>query len=57
MKELKENGSIKNAVVTLVSDRPFYEGQSNDEIYKYFREEYIAYGDVFKPTGKILNIL
>ena len=30
MKELKENGFIKNAVVTLVSDRPFYEGRSND---------------------------
>lgn len=51
MEELKENGFKKNAVVTLVSDRPFYQGQKNDGIYKYFREEYKVYGDIFKPTG------
>lgn len=51
MEELKENGFIKNAVVTLVSDRPFYKGLNNDGIYKCFREEYRVYGDVFKPTG------
>ena len=51
IEELKENGFKKNAVVTLVSDRPFYQGRKNDGIYKYFREEYKVYGDIFKPTG------
>jgi hypothetical protein len=51
MEELKENGFKKNALVTLVSDRPFYEGRNNDGIYKCFREEYKVYGDIFKPTG------
>ena len=51
MEELKESGFTKNAVVTLVSDRPFYVGRSNNGIYKYFRDEYRVYGDIFKPTG------
>ncbi|MBU5257242.1 hypothetical protein [Tissierella praeacuta] len=51
MEELKENGFTKNVMVTLVSDRPFYEGRNNDGIYKYFRDEYKVYGDIFKPTG------
>ena len=37
--------------MVLVSDRPFYQGKSNEGIYKYFREEFIVYGEVFKPTG------
>lgn len=28
-----------------------YEGRSNQGIYKYFRNEYMVYGDVLKPTG------
>lgn len=51
MEELKEKGFIKTAVVVLVSDRPFYEGSSNHGIYKYFREEYGVYGEIYKPTG------
>ena len=51
MEQLKENGFTKTAVVVLVSDRPFYEGRSNQGIYKYFRNEYRVYGNVFKPTG------
>ena len=51
MEELKKNGFKKNAVVALVSDRPFYQGRKNDGIYKYFREEYKVYGDILKPTG------
>lgn len=51
MEELKENGFIKNAVVALVSDRPFYEGRNNNGIYRYFRDEYKVYGNIFKPTG------
>lgn len=51
MEELKENGFTKTAIVVLVSDRPFYEGRSNQGIYKYFREEYQAYGEIYKPTG------
>ena len=51
MEELKENGFAKNAVVILVSDRPFYADQRNNGIYKYFRDEYRVYGDIFKPTG------
>ena len=51
MEELKESGFTKTAVVVLVSDRPFYEGRSNGGIYKYFREEYQVYGEIYKPTG------
>jgi hypothetical protein len=51
MEQLKENGFTKTAVVVLASDRPFYEGRSNQGIYKYFRNEYMVYGDVLKPTG------
>ena len=36
MEELKENGFTKTAVVVLVSDRPFYQGRSNQGIYRYF---------------------
>lgn len=56
MEELKESGFTKTAVVVLVSDRPFYEGRSNSGIYKYFREEYRVYGDVYKPTGRLKGI-
>ena len=51
MEELKDRGFNKTAAVTLVSDRPFYEGRSNQGIYKYFREECAVYGQIFKPTG------
>lgn len=51
MEELKESGFTKTAVVVLVSDRPFYEGRSNQGIYKYFRKEYQVYGKIYKPTG------
>jgi hypothetical protein len=55
MEELKERGFKKNAVIALVSDRPFYSGQNNEGIYKYFRVEYRVYGDIFKPTGSMRN--
>ncbi|WP_312355184.1 hypothetical protein [Aminipila sp.] len=51
LEELKDRGFNKTATVTLVSDRPFYEGRNNEGIYKYFREEYAVYGQIFKPTG------
>jgi hypothetical protein len=53
MEELKERGFNKTATVTLVTDRPFYEGRNNEGIYKYFREEYAVYGQIFKPTGPL----
>lgn len=53
MEELKDRGFNKTATVTLVSDRPFYEGRNNEGIYKYFREEYAVYGQIFKPTGSM----
>jgi hypothetical protein len=53
MEELKDRGFNKTATVTLVSDRPFYEGRNNEGIYKYFREEYAVYGQIFKPTGTL----
>ena len=53
MEELKDRGFNKTATVTLVSDRPFYEGRNNEGIYKYFREEYAVYGQIFKPTGPL----
>ncbi|WML32441.1 hypothetical protein RCG24_11565 [Neobacillus sp. OS1-32] len=49
--ELKSRGFTKTATVTLVSDRPFYEGRNNKGIYKFFREEHAVYGSIFKPTG------
>lgn len=51
MEELKESGFTKTAVVALVSNSPFYEGRSNQGIYRYFREEYRVYGEIYKPTG------
>lgn len=51
MEELKSRGFTKTATVTLVSDRPFYEGRNNEGIYKFFREEYSVYGSIFKATG------
>lgn len=53
MEELKDRGFNKTAAVTHVSDRPFYEGRNNQGIYKYFREEYVVYGQIFKPTGPL----
>ncbi|MBP7509363.1 MAG: hypothetical protein KA807_16240 [Prolixibacteraceae bacterium] len=53
MEELKYRGFNETAVVTLVSDRPFYEGRNNQGIYSYFREEYTIYGQIFKPTGPL----
>lgn len=51
MEELKSRGFTKTATVTLVSDRPFYEGHNNEGIYKFFREERSVYGSIYKPTG------
>lgn len=51
MEQLKERGFVKTYCVTLVSDKPFYQGKVNNGIYKYFREEFAVYGDVYKPTG------
>lgn len=51
MEELKSRGFTKTATVTLVSDKPFYEGRNNKGIYKFFREEHSVYGSIFKPTG------
>ena len=56
MEELKDRGFNKTAVVILVSDRPFYEGRNNEGIYKYFREEYAVYGQIFKPTGHLKGV-
>jgi len=55
MEELKERGFTKTACLVLVSDRPFHEGKVNTGIYKYFREEYAVYGDIYKPTGPSKN--
>lgn len=51
MEELISRGFTKTATVTLVSDKPFYEGRNNKGIYKFFREEHFVYGSIFKPTG------
>ncbi len=56
MEELKDRGFNKTACVVLVSDRPFYEGRINDGIYRYFRQEYAVYGDIYKPTGRAKNV-
>ncbi|MEC0369336.1 hypothetical protein [Paenibacillus chibensis] len=52
MEQLKDRGFNNTASVTLVSRRPFYEGKSNHGIYRYFREEYSIYGDIYRPTGQ-----
>ena len=52
MEELKALGFTKTCCVVLVSDRPFYQGNINEGIYRYFREEFSVYGDVFKHTGQ-----
>ena len=34
-----------------VSYFSIYQGRSNQGIYRYFREEYQVYGEIYKPTG------
>jgi phosphoglycerol transferase MdoB-like AlkP superfamily enzyme len=51
MEQLKELGFTNTFAVTLVGDRPFYQGSFNEGIYKYFREEHMVYGRINKPTG------
>lgn len=51
MEELKGLGFTKTACVVLVSDKPFYQGKNNHGIYKFFREDYVVHGDIYKPTG------
>ncbi len=51
MEQLKERGFTNTCCSVLVSDRPFYQGKLNEGIYKYFREEFSVYGEIFKPTG------
>lgn len=55
LEELKERGFQKTAFLALVKDKPFYMGQRNIGIYKFFRNEYALYGDIFKPTGALKN--
>lgn len=55
MEELRGLGFTKTACVVLVSDKPFYQGKNNNGIYKFFREEYAVYGDIYKPTGSGKN--
>lgn len=55
MEELKERGFTKTACVVMVSDKPFYEGKVNNDIYKYFKKEFTVYRDVYKPTGATKN--
>lgn len=52
MEQLKEQGFTNSFAVALVNSRPFYEGNNNEGIYKYFRKEYKVYGEIRKPTGK-----
>lgn len=51
MEELKIEGFTNTYAITLVCDRPFYQGNINNGIYRYFREDHIVYGSVYKPTG------
>ena len=55
MEELRERDFTKTYCVTLVSDKPFYQGKVNTGIYRYFREEFSVYGDIFKLTGPCKN--
>lgn len=55
MEQLKELGFTNTFAITLVSDKPFYQGSMNEGIYKYFREEYKVYGRINKPTGSAKN--
>lgn len=55
MEQLKERGFTRNYCVALVSDKPFYDGKVNTGIYKYFREDRVVYGSIYKPTGQNKN--
>ncbi|MEK6989604.1 hypothetical protein NST08_05045 [Paenibacillus sp. FSL K6-1566] len=55
MEELRRLGFAKTACVALVSGKPFYQGKNNNGIYKFFREEYAVYGEIYKPTGSGKN--
>ncbi len=51
--ELLKLSFTKTFAVVLVKDRPFYTGNNNSGIYRYFREEKRVYGTIKKPTGTI----
>jgi hypothetical protein len=53
MKELKDEGFDGTYCLTLVKDKLFYSGRTEDGIYSYFRgENPVVYGEIEKPTGK-----
>jgi len=56
MEQLKERGFVNTFSVALVSDKPFYQGNLTEGIYKYFRNEFCIYGEIYKPTGSGKNI-
>jgi len=55
MEEVKDRGFTATACVVLVSDKLFFDGKRKNGIYKYFRDEYSIYGDIYKPTGAKKN--
>ena len=48
---MKGKWFYENSCSSTCIGQAFYEGRSNQGIYKYFRNEYRVYGNVFKPTG------
>ena len=55
MEQLKELGFDRTFCVSIVSSRPFYQGNDNYGVYKFFREEFSVYGNIYKPTGEDKN--
>ena len=56
MEELKALGFTSTAAVTLVDDKPFYNGENKSGIYQYYRGEQPIHGTVYRPTGSTKGI-
>jgi hypothetical protein len=52
LEEIARQGSALGLFVMVVEDRLFYEGGSDELIYKYFRKSVPITGLIRKPTGK-----
>ena len=51
MEQLKNSGFTNTYCMTLVYDRAFYQGPTQDGIYAYFRNGKPVGGTITKPTG------
>lgn len=55
MEELKELGFDKTYCFSLVQQKPFYKGKTNNGIYNYFRGDCIINGEIKNPINETIK--